>query len=255
MPLCKNKKCSYPAEKIQEIPMGEDFFNHYGSDYDSKGNPHFVYTKRDPKTKIAQQWHLYFNGSDWINNKVTEYSKKIQWTNPQQNGRASTSLTRPSIIIAEDDSALVISRTKENNNVIEFYISNLTDYNKWERTIIYNNSLGGWEPQIDLDYWHSSNKINLVLLGITDEAIKQDWEENKPKKSFLNSIKNIIRKILRKKYISSKNHKSLTKSNNLGYYSNIKEVEILETDSSLKKDTGYILELDYSGMIKEIKFE
>ncbi len=240
VPLCIS--CVLPSEIIQEIPMGEDFFNHYGSDYDSKGNPHFVYTKRDNKSYV-QQWHLYFNGERWVNNQVTDYKQKIEWTNPQQSGRASTDITRPSLLVSKDNHAIVISRSKEYNNIIEFYLSDKS-YDNWTRIVVYNGSVGGWEPQADMDLWHSSEKINLLLIGITDEAIKNDWENTSIASNVKNNKFSSLLSFFKKIFLGL--FRNIIEKKSDDYYSKITKVNILDIDSNLKKNTGYILEIDYN---------
>jgi hypothetical protein len=253
LPIDRISKSNHQAECIETIPMGESFFNHFGSDFDSRDNPHFTYTRWDNSyEKIPQQWHLYWNGTHWRKSIATHYSSRFKWTRPQRSGRASTYLTRPTIVIAKDDTAIIVSRSNECNNIIELFVSDKANYNSWKRLIAYNGSVGGWEPQVDLDLWHSFNKLDLLLLSVTDKAIAEyyshkSYPETSRFKSFKKGVKNLLQSFKLNK------HKSKQHSGKISYSGESYNVKILPIDARLDENTGYILEIDYNELRRACK--
>lgn len=241
MPIDRRGAGKTRAEIIKTVPLGQSFFNHYGSDYDSKGYPHFTYTQLgDAVNRIPQQWHIYWNGTSWKTDSATKYHQRFDWTRAQQDGFASTYLVRPSILIANDDTAIIISRSREFNNKIELYMAVAPYYKNWTRLVGYEGNLGGWEPQMDLDRWHLENKLDLLLIGITDkEAVKFSYNESRKKKMsrMLSRFNFWLQAICKKEPLEV-----------FAYYSGKGGVGLLETDRNLKENTGYLLEIDYAKM-------
>ena len=245
LPLTREGINSSNAEVIVDKPIGEGMFNHFGSDYDSSGNPHFVYTRwNNQEDKVIQQWHLYWNGTTWNSNIVTNYQKKVNWNRLQQIGKASTYVTRPSIVVAGDNTALVLSRTVENDNKIELYFSNGSNYNHWNKQIIFNGSMGGWEPQMDLDLWHEKNLLQLIILGITDKAVEQDFSVNFQEYNIVKvKIVTLLKKFGLWRLYSKIKGRTMRSSD---FYSPNFDIKTHKIDRSIKEDTGYILEVDYN---------
>ncbi|GEM_PF-2578006 len=208
------------AEVLVEILPGEDFFNHYGADHDAEGRPHFTYTRwGDPQTRVAQQWHLFWDGREWKNRQVTRYTHPVRWTQAQQHGLAGTEVTRPSIVVGADGTAIVISRGAQSGHRIELYLTKAPYDGPWKEVFAYPGSVGGWEPQMDLDLWHETGKLDLLLLAVTDRAVHEDHKRRKPQKM---PLRRKVRNFL------------------LGD----PDAKIWKTDAALKEDTGYLLEID-----------
>jgi hypothetical protein len=231
LPIQRLNKGPHSAEVIVSLPMGEDFFNHYGSDYDSKGRPHFTYSRRDNHSGgVPQQWHLYWDGARWINSVATDYRSRFAWTRNQQNGLASTYLARPSILATRNDRILLISRSHERNDKIEIFTSPSQKHQAWIRRIAFDGSAGGWEPQMDLDLWHRNERLQMFLAGITDRALMDKsvhWREK-------------ARLLMEKLSLFLIGLKLREKND---YYSSDSSVELLRPDPLLEENKGYLLEV------------
>jgi len=230
------------ADVIQEIKPGESFFNHFGADHDGSGNPHFVYTRwGDADSRIPQQWHLHKNGNEWESGIITNYRTLWKWTIFQQDGYASTYVSRPSVAVKKDGTALVLSRTREFSNIIELYMSRAGNYRSWTRNVILNQPAGGWEAQYDSDLWHDRQVLNILAAGITDKTVRavsprwyfrEAW--NKTKKAW--------------KYLLALGEKMLYgkitgKPDRVYFYSGDYSLPVQNIGPLFKNNTGYILEV------------
>lgn len=232
LPICRRARVDCDWEQIQSIPMGESFFNHFGSDYDSAGRPHFVYSRwNNARDRITQQWHLYFDGNAWKNSVITDYRRPIGWTLLQQQGRASTDLARPGVLVTKDDAVLVLSRARENGNAIELYLSSPPDYTHWRRHLVFDGPTGGWEPQVDMDLWHVSNTLQLLLVGVTDRGI----ERPPAKKS--GRLCGFVERLGLQATIQHLLPRTCPKAE--------PAASLLPIDPQLAEDVGYLLEVEY----------
>lgn len=246
IPIKRNADGAQYAELVTEIPIGEDFFNHFGSAVDSEGRPFIVYTRRDDE-KVAQQWLTRWDGTNWKTTQVTSYKRKINWTRQQQNGHASTDIARPSLLLTPDGRALVFSRTKEFANEIGLYVSKSPQYDQWARIRLFRGSTGGWEPQFDMSLWLDEGIISLLLLGITDKAVYEAYDIDSKPHTFVNTLRTTWRNITR--LVTTLWQKAtLGEVSGIDYYSDDTQVDILSVDPLLDDNTGYILELPRSSI-------
>ena len=239
LPIKRIKNDKADAEVIQEIPMGQDFFNHYGADYDASGQPQFTYTRwNNAQKRVPQQWHLHRTGKGWQSDIVTDYREHFSWTALQQQGLASTYLSRPSMVVdTKTDTAIVISRSRENANQVELYLSGSGDYAKWRQQIVYPGSTGGWEPQLDLDLWHRTSRLQMILAGITDDMIVT-YADQTAKPLDREPVPNV------KKWSS---HVQKPGRNTApDYYAPYKKPERFSVDAIFSEDAAYLLEFDYA---------
>lgn len=245
LPIKRNTDGAVYAEQVANIPIGEDYFNHFGSATDRTGRPYIVYTKRDDESGVAQQWLTHWNGHGWKTNKVTDYKQEIAWTRQQQNGHSSTDLVRPSLLIAPDGRTLVFSRTKEFSNRIKLYISGPQNYITWRPVTLFDGPVGGWEPQFDPDRWDAEGVISLLLVGVTDRAVYEAFDEDSEPWTLGRQLQKSGHDLQR--FFTALWQKA-TKGEveGIDYYSDDTQVDILPVDRRLSHDTGYLMEIPYS---------
>jgi hypothetical protein len=208
--------------------MGEDMFNHFGADLDGRGFPHFAYARRDPGG-IPQLWHLWWTGQGWKSSIASDYKTRFPWTQAQQYGKASTALSRPSLAVSPSGKAILISRSRERDNSLEFFVSQDSNYTMWKKTTIFDGSLGGWEPQWDLPLWREKGRLDFLAAGITDRA----FQDQAP--GWGRSLKHFIH--LLRQPLKSRDPFS-------GYYSTDDSVRQLSIDPRLQENEGYLLEVE-----------
>jgi hypothetical protein len=167
LPLVRRGDPGAVPEVITEIDIGTGFFNHYGSDVDGGGNPHFVLHRWDD-ARITQIWHLFSHDKRWHLQQVSDYRVDIPWNRHQVNGLAATALARPEIVVSPETScALIITRSQHHGNQLELYRS-CPPYDIWALRLIPSGSLGGWEPQLDKLLFHAEQRLVLALNVVWD---------------------------------------------------------------------------------------
>ena len=162
-------------ETIAEIDIGTGFFNHYGSDLDAAGRPHYVLQLWDAE-RHTQVWHLYLSREGWELQPVTRYSRDIPWNRHHGNGLAATALARPELLVDRDtDSVLIITRSQHHGNRLELYRAQ-PPYREWRLELVDTGSLGGWEPQVDKGLFHAWGRIVVLLNAVRDEPAYEGFD-------------------------------------------------------------------------------
>lgn len=226
MPIQRRPDGAHTAEVVEPVGVREGFFNHYGSYVDNSGRPHFVYSRwENPDSKVSQQWHLYRDRGSWHKARITDYGHRVEWTRAQQRGRASTYMARPSIVVADDGTAVVLSRSRELGDHVEIYLSEDPAYRSWQKRTAFDGSVGGWEPQMDLDRWRQSQRLDVLIVGVTDSDVYRGLSGNRKKKPW-------YRRLFDRESDDA--------------------IEILAVDERLKENIGYLLEIDYAEMKRAV---
>lgn len=235
LPITRSTADTHQAETIAAIPMGVDFFNHYGSDFDAQGRPHFVYTRRDGDG-IPQQWHLRQERGRWCSSVVSDYKSRFSWTHPQQDGLASTYLARPSVLIGKGGEVWVLSRSHERGDRLEVFVAGPGPSGPVKPWVAFDGSLGGWEPQVDLDRWHEQGLMDLLVVGVTDKALI-----GQPEFSAWAGFKRWLKGLFP---LRGGGAPRLSDHPVSDYYSRVWDVEPRPLDPRLKDNEGFILEID-----------
>jgi len=167
LPVTRRGDHSFVPEVISEIDIGTGFFNHYGSDVDGEGMPHFVLHRWDNR-RITQIWHLFRDNDGWRLRRVSDYAVDFPWNRHQVNGLAGTALARPEIVLSpETGCALIVTRSQHHGNQLELYRA-CPPYEDWDSRVIPTGSLGGWEPQLDKFLFHTEGRLVLALNVVWD---------------------------------------------------------------------------------------
>ncbi len=230
LPIQRTGKSKQNAEVIKKIAMGESFFNHYGSDIDSAGHPHFVFTKwESERSHIAQHWHLFWDGKTWQSQVASDYEAIAQWSAGQCHGQASTDIARPNLVLNKEGRALIFSRALERNQSIEAFVSE-APYELWKTRSVFDGSTGGWEPQLDRTLWHREAKLQFILLGVTDAAVEERYRAPKLQAGFWSKTNPLFRNLFQS-------------SANATLCPDAPPAKPFSIDSRLTPQTGYIMEV------------
>jgi len=161
------------AEVIDPVPEGSNLINQCSGTVDSAGRPHFVHFKND-KNGIPQIFHLYYDGSCWRNNAVTNLEKpfEVKWGVPPEQLLRERPICRPDIVVTPRGTACVIYRNAwEDGRVLVSWAMG-PDYASWRTSALTDFPVGRWEPSYDPIAWRERNELHLWV-----QACGEGWPE------------------------------------------------------------------------------
>ena len=87
---------------------------------------------------------------------------------------------------------------------------------------------------MDLDLWHQTGRLDLLLLAVTDRTVHQDYAGEDPP----------VQQLFRHLRFDSPGLKGKIRTVR-NFFRGDFDVKVRTTDETLKVNTGYLLEIDY----------
>jgi hypothetical protein len=166
------------AEVIHPVSPGTNLINQCGMAIDSKNRPHIVFYAND-ESGIPQYQHLRFDGVRWCHQNL---SKRVKTFNMMGGGTLKIPISRPDIVIDNDDNAYVIFRGDFSENRLAILKLKSPDYTCEFESFNYidQECVGYAEPVIDRVRWSTDNILSLFVQynNQPDHDIEHDSEKH-----------------------------------------------------------------------------
>ncbi|WP_198424698.1 BNR-4 repeat-containing protein [Comamonas testosteroni] len=161
------KPCKLPitqvnAETVWPVSPGGNLINQCSMALDSKNRPHIAYYANDVNG-IPQYQHLWFDGSKWCCTKISERDKSF---NLQGGGTLQIPISRPEIVIDDNDRVLVIYRGDMSGDALAFSMLEMENA-KYQVTIsneiLWPEYIEFSEPVIDRERWRKEKILSCFI--------------------------------------------------------------------------------------------
>lgn len=166
------------AEVIHPVSPGTNLINQCGMAIDSQNRPHIVFYAND-ESGIPQYQHLRFDGVRWRHQNL---SKRVKAFNIMGGGTLKIPISRPDIVIDNEDNAYVIFRGDFSENRLAILKLKSPDYICEFESFNYidQECVGYAEPVIDRERWSTDNILSLFVQhnNQPDHDIEHDSEKH-----------------------------------------------------------------------------
>jgi len=169
------------SEVICAISPGSNLINQCGMALDSNNLPHIVFYAND-KNNIPQYQHLWFDGITWHAQII---SSRLESFSLQGGGTLEIPISRPDIIIGDNNDAHVIFRGDLTGDRMAILSLESPDY-KYDSSriaLIDPEPLGRSEPIIDRSRWSTEGILSILIQRC------QQPNHDEPKAETLSSIR------------------------------------------------------------------
>lgn len=149
------------TETVWPVSPGSNHINQTSMALDSKGHPHIVFYSND-KEGTPQYQHIWFTGKEWRHSYVSQC--RIPFT-LQGGGTLEIPISRPEIVIDEEDTVYVIYRTMETGQKLVASYQIAPDYkcSPEQTLVLWDESVGQAEPIIDRVRWQKEQVLSFVV--------------------------------------------------------------------------------------------
>lgn len=149
------------AETVFPVSPGSNLINQCGMALDSSNNPHIVFYA-DDTNGIPQYQHLRYDGKIWHHRVI---SRRAEPFTLKGVGTLRIPLSRPEIIIDNEDNAYVITRGDHSHGRMVVTLLAAPDYTYFSDNdrVIWSEDLGSAETVIDRGRWARDNVLTLLL--------------------------------------------------------------------------------------------
>ena len=147
------------CEIVVETPETDSgILNQSGLEVDYSGNPHIAYFMYD-ENEHTNIFHLYHNGTNWINEKVTHFTERLE----TGSGAWSGLLSRPSIFCYENR-VFVIYRVSYSDKKGSLRLIEVTPGEEKVDFPIVDIDLNHFEPTFDTQRLYHKNELSILLI-------------------------------------------------------------------------------------------
>lgn len=149
------------SETVLPISPGSNHINQNSMALDSKGYPHIVFYANDEEG-VPQYKHLWFNGRTWQTTIISQRTKPFKLAG---GGTLEIPISRPEIVIDEEDTVFVIYRSQETlQRLVATYLQSPSYIPKEENTLVlWDEPVGQAEPIIDRTRWMQEQVLTLLV--------------------------------------------------------------------------------------------
>lgn len=190
------------AEIAKQIDgSGNGLLNQNGMEVDEDGNPHTVYFRKD-SNGYTNIFHLYHNGTSWIEKQITNLKKTLSSDLVSWSGEMS----RPSIFTVGKRVFIVYRVNYEGKNGTVRMIEVTPTLLSPVEFPILNIDLYAWEPTFDTQALYEKNELHMLITPCTTDYARynnltqlDNWKEQ-----FLGVLSldlNQIDKVIRKEVV------------------------------------------------------
>lgn len=157
------------AEIALNIPENSSMMNQTSMAADGRGRPYIVNYWTPGESNIPQYHMVYFDGESW---QVSQISNRTEPFELSGEGTMAPPISRPQIVtgrVDANESAIIIFRDEERGNRVSVALSNDISNSEWEISDLTNDSVGAWEPTLDLQLWRDQKKLNLFVQRVAQQ--------------------------------------------------------------------------------------
>jgi len=187
------------AEIIDPVQSGQALFNDTGVALDSYDRPHVAYIKRAPNGHM-NYFHAWHDGDSWRVNQVTNFTHT-----PTDMFVVDISkyISRPAILVAPDDTVLIIFRDSEDGNLKVASVFP-PEYTECSIDTLGEDNWGWMEPKFDRKLWAETGELHIVaqrMRGINPEPIYVlECSAWKPEEGVIQQIEELYKILLASAY-------------------------------------------------------
>lgn len=146
---------------VRAIRAGSNLLNQCAMSIDTRGYPHIAYYSND-ESGTPQYQHLYFDGSNWINHKVSRRTLKFSLGGA---GSLQLPVSRPEITITKTGTVYLLTKDDEFGGGFRLYRAN-APFDEWEAVDVLTEQLGNWEPSYDWLRWQRDDVLSVFVLPV-----------------------------------------------------------------------------------------
>ncbi|MDH1765982.1 BNR-4 repeat-containing protein [Comamonas aquatica] len=159
---CQIPMTQVNAETVWSVSPGSNLINQCSMALDSKNRPHIAFYVNDING-VPQYHHLWFDGAQWFCTKISERDKVF---NLQGGGTLQIPISRPEIVIDDNDHVFVIYRGDLTGDALAFsmlemkcgkYQVTISNEVLWPEYIEYS------EPVIDRERWAKEKNLSFFI--------------------------------------------------------------------------------------------
>lgn len=148
-------------ETAQAIPPGANLMNQCGMAVSREGVPQIAYYANDA-AGIPQIFLLRLAGSSWERTRITDRTDRFDL---RGGGTLRLPISRPEVLVADDDSSLVIFRSDQHQN--SFVLARVPPLGDDPRGVTTDvlplGDMGQSEPVIDKVRWSREQRLTLLV--------------------------------------------------------------------------------------------
>ena len=148
------------AEYVRKIPQNSELINSTTKYADTSWNPYIATYFRPQGSPVTQYHIIYTCNSGWQTKIITD--RKTPFT-LRGGGTKKIPISRPQIVVNDDNSVILIYRDEEHNNRITIRQRKYPNLDIWEVYNVGDFSVGSWEPSYDTELWRNSKKLHLFV--------------------------------------------------------------------------------------------
>jgi hypothetical protein len=149
------------AETVLAVSPGSNLINQCGMAMDGSGNPHIVFYS-DDFNGIPQYQHLWFDGRGWRHDFISFRSEPFVLAG---GGTLQVPISRPEILIDDDDDVYVIYRGDLTNDcmVAQRLRAPCYEPDPNDLRVLWDKPLGHSEPVVDRLRWRRDRVLSMLI--------------------------------------------------------------------------------------------
>lgn len=173
------------AEYIYPIAQRSELINQTSMFADDKGRPFVATYWRDPDSDIPQYRLIYNLDGTWKSQNLGFRETSFSLSGV---GTKRIPISRPQVISAWKNGAVIIFRDEERGNRVSLAINKNLRRNKWKITDVLPDNVGSWEPSFDTELWKEKQILSLFVQR-TEQADLEGRTETPPQKVKVVSVR------------------------------------------------------------------
>jgi hypothetical protein len=149
------------AETVFPVSPGSNLINQCSMAVDSNGQPHIVFYSDDPDG-IPQYQHLWFDGRQWRHDFISRRTEPFVLAG---GGTLQIPISRPDIVIDDDDRVYVIFRADFTNDrmVVQRLLPPHYRPDPDDIRVLWDKPVGRAEPVIDRLRWRRDGVLSMLI--------------------------------------------------------------------------------------------
>ncbi|WP_367913941.1 BNR repeat-containing protein [Leadbetterella sp. DM7] len=154
------------AEYIYPVPQRSELINQTSMFADKQGRPFIATYWRDRDSDVPQYRLIYNLNGTWKSQNLGFRKTPFSLSGV---GTKRIPVSRPQVIGAWKNGALLIFRDEERGNKVSLAINKNLRRNKWKIKDLLPDNVGSWEPTFDTELW-KDRQILSIFIQKTDQA-------------------------------------------------------------------------------------
>ena len=151
------------AETVAKIDQQRELINQTSMTTDSQGNPVIVSYWRPDDSDVPQYHLVSYNENSWNIDNTGFRNRPFSLTGV---GTKAIPISRPQIVLSNDNYAHIIFRDEERGNAISIASKPLSHVEDWQVKDFHQGSFKAWEPTLDYALWNAKNELHLLVQDV-----------------------------------------------------------------------------------------